>query len=302
VDSVTHALLVATLLTLVGGQEFIIFGIIGAVILDADILFTFVSRRRPGLYLFIHGGAAHSIAGSAMMAACAYLIFFLVSASAGAVFPSPLYYQFGIPALLCTIGGAWVHVALDFLATPGIPVFWPYSEKKYTAGIFAGPSFFMIVVSWTFLILVILGAVPLSFLWLYGALFIAFLIIRGSIRIIALIRLPAETFPTFNPLRWMVIRKEGGSWWTGFFTLTGNGTGEAKTYPACTGLTADEMKAIEFLPEVRRVRYHSYFTVAELNGETITIKDPLREDGTLRYPPYYSKVVVRKDGTIIESR
>ena len=300
-DSITHALLVATLLTLAGQQEFIIFGIIGAIILDADILFTIVSRKRPELYLYIHGGAAHSIVGSAIMAACAYVIFFVVSVSTGLMVPSPIYYQFGITAFLCTIGGAWLHVTLDYLATPGIPLFWPGSEKKYTAGIFAGPSFFMIIVSWTFLILLILGVVPLTLLWIYGALFIVFLIVRGGIRAIAYFRLPADTFPTFNALRWMVIRKENDSWWTSFFTITGKEAGMAKTYPAYDGVPAEDLKAIEAIPEVRRVRYHSYFTVAELNGDSIIIKDPLREDGTLRYPPYHSRVVVRKDGTVIES-
>lgn len=294
-------MLVATLLTLAGLQEFVIFGIIGAVILDADILFTFVSRRRPQLYMYIHGGAAHSIVGSAVLAACAYIIFLIVSVSAGLAFPSPDYYQFGVIAFLCTVCGAWVHVALDYLATPGIPLFWPVSEKKYTAGIFAGPSFFMIIVSWTFLILLIAKVLPISFLWVYGALFIVFLIVRGGIRAIAYIRLPADTYPTFNSLRWMVLRKEEGSWHAGFFTLTGKETGTAKTYPENNGVADEVLRAIESIPEVRRVRYHSYFTVAEQNGETITVRDPLREDRTLRYPPYYSKVVVRKDGTVIES-
>lgn len=147
----------------------------------------------------------------------------------------------------------------------------------------------------------ITGVVPLSLLWSYGALFIVFLVIRGSIRAIAFIRLPPDTYPTFNPLRWMVIRKEGGSWVAGFFSLTGTATGMTKTYQESDGVTADDLKAIESIPEVRRVRYHSYFTVAKLIGESITIMDPLREDGTLRYPPYYSKVVVRKDRSVVES-
>jgi inner membrane protein len=301
VDSITHALLVATLLAAAGAQEFIVFGILGAVILDADILFTLVSRNRPSLYMYIHGGAAHSIVGSTVMAVVAYSLFFIVWVSAGAAFWFPVVFQFGIAAVLCTVGGAWVHVALDYLATPGIPLFWPRSKRKYTAGIFAGPSFFMIVVSWTFLILMISGIIPVSFLWIYGALFLVFLCARSVIRMIAFVRLPRYTYPTFNPLRWMVIRKEGSSWSAGFFSLSGTAFGEAKTYPEYTGVTEDDMKEIEFIPEVRRVRYHSYFTVAERNGESITVMDPLRADGTIRYPPYYIKVTVGNNGSIIDS-
>jgi inner membrane protein len=300
VDSITHALLVATLLTAAGAQEFIFFGILGAVILDADILFTLVSRDRPSLYMFIHGGAAHSIVGSTIMAGGAYLIFSIAWVSAGAVFHFPVMFPFGVPAVLCTIVGAWVHLALDYLATPGIPIFWPRSERKYTAGIFAGPSFFMIIISWTFLVLLIARIMPISLLWTYGVLFFVFLCARSIIRIIAFIRLPASTYPTFNPLRWMVIGKGGNSWSAGFFSLAGRTVGEVKIYPEYTGVSERELKGIESIPEVRRVRYHSYFTVAERNGEAITIKDPLREDGTIRYPPYYAKVTIGKDGNIAD--
>ena len=277
-----------------------IFGILGAVVLDADILFTLVSRNRPSWYMYIHGGAAHSITGSAVMAACAYCIFFLVSLFSGTVLHYPLDVPFGLTAAACTIGGAWMHVILDYLATPGIPLFWPRSDKKYTAGIFAGPSFFMIAVSWTFLILLIPGIITLSFLWIYGALFLAFLFVRGTVRVIAFCRLPNDTFPTFNPLHWMVIRKEGMSWSAGLFSLTGRIIGGIKTYPEYTGVAAEDLEKLATLPEVRRVRYHSYFTIAERNGGTITIKDPLREDGTLRYPPYYMHVNVTTDGRIVK--
>ena len=283
-----------------GGQEFIIFGVIGAVILDADILFTLISRNRPSLYMYIHGGAAHSILGSAVMAICAYFIFYIFSVFSGGVLHYPVPFHFGLPAAACTVGGAWLHVVLDYLATPGIPLFWPRSDEKYTVGVFAGPSFFMIVVSWTFLILLVLGRVSLSFLWIYGTLFLAFLFLRGAIRVIAFSRLPGDSFPTFNPLRWMVLRKEGASWSAGFFSLTGGSVGGIKNYPESTGVTADDLKKIETIPEVRRVRYNSYFTVTERNGEIITVKDPLREDGTIRYPPYYKHVRVRIDGSVIQ--
>jgi len=299
VDSITHALLVAALLTAVGSQEFVLFGILGAVILDADILFTFISRNRPSLYLYIHGGAAHSILGSTIMAVCAYIVFFLLSIIVTGTMHYPAIFTFGILALVCTVCGAWSHIALDYLATPGIPLFWPLSEKKYTAGIFAGPSFFMIIVSWIFIVLLVAGIIPLTYLPVYGIIFLVFLCIRSMIRIIAFVRVSGDTYPTFNPLRWMVIRKEGGSWSTGLFSLNGGTVGEVKYYPENTGITTDELRKIETLPEVRRVRYHSYFTVAERNGDTVTIKDPSRENGTIRYPPYYKKVSIAADGRII---
>jgi inner membrane protein len=298
VDSITHALLVATLFMDIGIPEYIIFAILGAVILDADILFTLVSKNRPSLFMYIHGGAVHSIAGSAGLAAIAYGVFYLLVMSAGIIFGLPISFPFGAFALICTISGAWAHIALDILATPGVPLFWPGSYKKYTAGIFAGPSFVMTAISWTFLILLFLGIFPLSSLPGYGILFLAYLSASVIVRIIAAASVTGSSFPTFNPLRWMVISQAPGSWSVGFFSLPDRVIGEIKTYPEYTGVNADEVKKIEEIPEVQRVRYHSYFTVAERIGDTITIKDPLRDDGTLRYPPYYVKVMIGPDGKV----
>jgi inner membrane protein len=40
------------------------FAILGAVIMDADIFFSLISDSNPPLYLFTHGGIAHSLAGA----------------------------------------------------------------------------------------------------------------------------------------------------------------------------------------------------------------------------------------------
>jgi inner membrane protein len=44
---------------------------------------------------------------------------------------------YGFAAIL---GGALSHLAIDTLACPGIPLFAPFSDRKYTVGILPGPS------------------------------------------------------------------------------------------------------------------------------------------------------------------
>jgi len=292
-DSITHALLVAALLTATGENAFIIFGIVGAVILDTDILFSFLSRNNPSRYIWIHGGAAHSIPGACFMACIAYIALYFIVNVTSLLFSVSLPLSFGALALFCTILGALVHVSLDYLATPGIPLFWPLSERKYTAGIFAGPSIVMIVVSWTYLIWYIMGGLPLSSIGYYSLIFLAYLSFSILVRIIAAFRAGEKTWPTFNPFRWMVIIEDGTNYTVGFINIFRGHLSYIKNYQKYSGINPGELELYDTLPEVRRVRYHSYFTIAERKDTIITIKDPLREDGTIRYPPYYVKVEIR---------
>ena len=71
-DSLTHALVADILSYSLGFPQFIPFAVIGAVIIDTDVLFSRISDRHPSLYLFAHGGIAHSLAGAVVLSALAY--------------------------------------------------------------------------------------------------------------------------------------------------------------------------------------------------------------------------------------
>ena len=294
-DSITHALLIASLLTAIGAPALIPFGILGAVILDADLLFHLVSSKRPPLYMLIHGGASHSIAGAACMAAIAYgAMYFLVLAGELFLHFTPPF-TFTIFALTAVITGAMLHIALDFLASPGIPLFWPWKDTKYTLGVFAGPSAVMIFISWTFLILFIAGIVQVSGLIFYGALFLVYLAISLIFRIAAAMKIHGMVLPTMNQLRWLAIENAQNTWKLKFvFILTGSESG-SRSWPAISGVSDEDMDRISAMPVVRRVRYHSCFTIASrLENGDIVIQDPSRVEGIIRYPPYYTEVILRQ--------
>ena len=259
------------------------FGILGAVIPDLDILFYLVSSKRPHLYMFIHGGLAHSLSGAAAIAIIAYGILYVLIRTIEYFFHITLPVTFTLLALIAVIAGAMTHVALDFLASPGIPLFWPWKETRYTPGIFAGPSPIMIFISLGFIILYIAGLIPVSGLKIYGSLFLAYLAISVMIRIAATLKIKGKTHPTINPLKWRVIEKENNSWSLKFVDLlTGRDTGN-RTWPALQGVTEEDIARISDIPEVRRVRYHSAFTIAYRrdNGD-IVIGDPSRVEGIVQ--------------------
>lgn len=297
-DSITHALLVASLLTAIGAPELIPFGILGAVIPDADLIFHLVSSKRPPLYIFTHGGAAHSIAGAAGMAVIAYgTVYLLVLAGVSFFWDFTLPFTVTLAGITVVIAGALLHIVLDFLASPGIPLLWPWKETKYTCGVFAGPSAVMIAISLAFLILFIAGIIRIPGLIVYGVLFLVYLAISITIRIAAMKRMNGMTFPTINPLIWLAIEKYKDLWSLKLVNLmTGYESGN-RTWPALSGVTQEDIGLISDIPAVRRVRYHSCFTIASrMDNGDIVIHDPVREEGIVRYPPYYTSVTLKQKG------
>ncbi len=102
-DALSHALIVCILFSVTGLTPLLPFAILGAVIMDADIFFSLISDTNPSLYLFTHGGIAHSLAGAPVLSVLAYLAIVLI-ARAGII---PLnavagygVYVFGSPGLL----------------------------------------------------------------------------------------------------------------------------------------------------------------------------------------------------------
>jgi len=92
VDSLTHALTAAVFAYILGIPELLPFLVLGAVIIDADIFFSRVSDSNPRLYLFTHGGMAHSIGGAVGVAVLAWVGIALATL-AGAVTPAlPAHY------------------------------------------------------------------------------------------------------------------------------------------------------------------------------------------------------------------
>jgi inner membrane protein len=292
VDVFTHALTAALLAYVLNLPQVLPFVVLGAVIADTDILFGWISDSCPSLYLFIHGGFSHSIAGTVVLSAIAWAAatFVLVT---GIVHPGLL-----IPAAPLTfaavLAGALLHICLDTLAIPGLPLLAPFSDRKYTAGLLPGPSIFLMAVSLFFVIPAILGAVDLSVMILpYAGVFAAFLAMRLTTFCIARTALHGngQAIPTINPLRWKVIGETPEAWAVSDYRI-GKGMGEEEYFMKYRSTSAGETAPCLMLPEVRRLQFHSYLVIAEKVGDAIIFSDPLRESGRIFYPPHYTRVRV----------
>lgn len=292
-DSLTHALTAALIAYAFHLPQVLPFLVLGAVIIDADILFFRISERHPSLYLFTHGGCAHSITGAVVLSIIAWTAsaFILTAGLVHPILPEPA----GPVAFAGVLAGALLHISLDTLAVHGLPLLVPFSDRKYTAGLLPGPSILLMAVSLFFVIWVCLGEVDLPAMVLpYAAVIAAFLAARFTAFCIArtALRGKGRAIPTINPLRWLVIGEIPEVWTVGEYRIA-KGMGETEYLMKYRSTSAGETSSFLTLPEVRRLRFHSYIVTAERVGDEIVFSDPLRISGRIFYPPHYTRVRFR---------
>jgi len=295
VDALSHALIAAIILIALGQQGFIPVAVIGAVIPDADIFFSLVSDRSPRLYLFTHGGIAHSIAGAVALSVLSFVGIALIRAMG--FMPGWIFAGYGIFAFLILLSSALLHLLIDFLASPGIPLLAPFSDRKYTAGILPGPSLLVMVASIATLVLLAAGRVPvIATLSLYAGIVLVYLAIRACAFLYVRAKVPGWRVPTINPFRWLVITEDDAAFTVRYYTVFSGFSG-GDVIEKFRNTDAREVEPYLGLPEVRRLRFYSWIMAAEKDNATFVFSDPLRGKGYVWYPPRFQRVVISMKDT-----
>lgn len=288
-DSFTHAFAIAIPLLLAGNAILVPFAVIGAVIPDIDAIFFFVSDDEPSRYIFTHGGITHSIAGAALLSLAVFIALKLISGISrfGQFFPE------GVPLIAgaAILAGAMLHILLDYLAYPGIPLFWPFSTEKFTLGIFPGPSLPILIVSIALLSLILTGRAGNGHYQAYLIIFLAIILIYAGIAAYANTETEGEAIPTMNPAHWITIVETDNTYVVRSYDIM-HGSGRETLYHKYTNITPHELAGIAMLPEVRRLYYHSYIVTAERRGGSVLLRDPLREEKIFRYPLDHSSLEI----------
>ncbi len=284
VDSLTHALAIGAVFAVAGRPELIPFAALGAVAPDIDITFQRFSDRDPRLYIFTHGGITHSLAGAIFVSLFAVLVALPAATLLG--YSTPL--TLAIAAILI---GALSHVFLDFLAYPGIPLLYPATDKKYTLGIAAGPTPYLMIASIMFGAFILTGRASIQDPWIYCGFFALVIVISGALKLYVSVMTGGKAIPGFNPLRWLIIAESPGSYNVyGYHLLKGRLP--STDYAKLSDVTAEEVRKLEDIPAVRRMRYHSYIVTVARAGDGIELSDPVRQQGYLWYPPYFKSLFV----------
>jgi inner membrane protein len=291
VDVLTHGLTVSLILLGVNAGSLLFAGILGSIAPDLDFLLTFVSARNPRWYILTHGGVTHSLAGGILASLLAFGIALVIANQAPVLQGGGIV--LGAGALFALLGGTLLHLFLDYLAFPGIPLRYPASDRKYTLGIFPGPSLFLFGLTILVLVPFFLGLIGPAVFGLYAVIFLLFVLTCTGLKILVSSRVAGTAIPTRHPLRWLVLKDAGESYLLSRYYLL-RGFGEKRLFAKYDGVTRDEVSRYLNLPEVKRLYYHSYIVTVERDGDGLVFRDPLREERIIFYPPYYAKV--RVDG------
>ena len=280
-DAITHALVASSLFLAIGDPELVPFAVVGSVAIDVDILLMRFPERNPKYYVLTHGGFTHSICGSLLIGCIAFVTVVIVTLTG----PGAWLFEtgFGISGFLALLAGSLTHIFCDFLAYPGIPLLYPFTERKYTAGIFAGPSLFLLVVSWTYIGTLLLSLTNLIEYEVWVAIFLSYIGIKALLKLYVAWTTDGITIPTSNPFKWFVIWEENGSYAIQTRHLL-KGHIKTEIFPKFRNVEPGEIEQYQNLPEVKRHRYNSYITTVEKNGVAITFRDPFRSEGFARYP------------------
>jgi inner membrane protein len=290
VDALSHALIAAIILIALGQPGFIPFAVIGAVIPDADLFFPFISDRSPRLYLFTHGGIAHSISGAVALSVLA--IFGIALIRATGYIPDWIFAGYGIAAFLILLSAALLHLLIDFLACPGIPLLAPFSDRKYTSGILPGPSLLVMAASAGTLVLIAAGGVPIiTTLSLYAGIVLLYLAIRACAFLYVRAMVPGWKVPTINPFRWLVITEDDAAFTVRYYTIFYGFSG-GDVIEKFRNTDAREVEPYLDLDEVRRLAFYSWIMAAERDNATLVFSDPLRGKGYVWYPHRFRHVSI----------
>lgn len=285
-DSITHGLVAMLAFHATFPGLLVLFAVLGAVLPDSDVLLSLLSDRDPRLFVFTHGGFTHSIPGSAAIAFGVAAGFQAWQYLAG---QGHVGVTFLVLAWALAWAGALSHIALDALAFPGIPLLYPASTRKYSAGIFPGPSLVLFGTSLGFLLMHLAGYAGTGALYAYMAFVGVFVAAHAVLKAFVAARHPGLTIPTFNPMKWLVVREVEDSYEVCSAGLSRECTSIA-VFPRYDGVRPEYLDRHSNDPEMARVTYHSYITVAARRDGSIVVRDPLRDSGILRYPPYYRSV------------
>ncbi len=289
-DSLTHAIVAVVLFNAPFPGQAVLFAILGATLPDIDILLKRFSDRDPGLFVFSHGGFTHSIPGILAVSAGIVIGFLLWQNLVGRT--GDLSSLFLVFAFACA--GGITHVLLDVLAFPGIPLLYPFTSRKFTAGIFAGPSLVFLGVSLGLFLLFSFGYPVLPALPGVAVCGGVYILVHVLLKVFVGLKHKGITIPTYNPLKWLVIQGSSDSF-TVYRTGLMAGDGKMIVYPRYDGVNPEFIHRHMNDPELQRLAYYSYIMVAGSEGDVVVIRDPLREDGTLFYPPAFTRVCISKD-------
>lgn len=197
-----------------------------------------------------------------------------------------------IPAFAAVLAGAYLHLFLDYLAAPGLPLLYPLTERRFGLSLFPMPLYFLITV----LSLASLGSI---YVWgltprlteIYGVILTGIIVLSLGMKWFVYQKVRGKSYQNFHSFQWVVIQDEPASYSVVVYDIF-RGVIRELAFEKYRNITPSDAHRYDYLPEVKRQKYFSYINTVEKNGGEVTFRDPVREEGLISYPPWYPSVTI----------
>lgn len=270
-DFFFHALLPYLLGRFLGlKREYLAAFVLGGIAPDLDTLVVWINQIHPTSYLIVHRGFTHTLFFGFFLAA---ILLFLVSRNSIKVRSRGFItedIEFSLSALAYAYGGIISHLFLDFLTTGGVPLFYPLTATRYSAGIFSRIEIVIMIATLLVIAKLITGRQKIKIDKRMSAVFLIFLLVVSGIRIggkemaYGFYEDSPEIYPDLNLFQWIILKNdsENNSFRISYFNLLSgelprNFSYLRKNVPPDEDGFDEALEATEILPQVKLFRWRS---------------------------------------------
>lgn len=147
---------------------------------DIDTLWAWLSHSHEYAYPLLHRGFSHTFWGAPLLAALVWSVLSWPWLHQRWKRTQMIHWERGmVPAL---VTGAWTHLVLDGMTITGTPVFWPFTDARFTLDWFFFGVTYLMPVSLVALIKLLRGTASDRFVKISFGILVLLLSVAGGIR------------------------------------------------------------------------------------------------------------------------
>ncbi len=190
--------------------------VLGGIAPDIDVFIMWINFVYPTFFLVTHRGLTHSLFFGFFTG------LFVLYLASRTVIKNRLrrYFDFEAVitpgAVLFTYVGVMLHLALDYVTTRGVPLFFPFEVTRYSAEVFFYTDIYLTILSLIIIIALYKKVWQKNAITRFLILFLVVFALLGAIRMVektgagdSIQGSDINTYPTMNPFDWYVLADNG---------------------------------------------------------------------------------------------
>jgi len=190
--------------------------VLGGIAPDFDVFILWINYVYPNFFLTVHRGITHSLFFGFFTAV---IVMKLASRNIGLIrrFLKDAEVRFSCNTFAFMYLGVLIHLFLDYITTRGIPLFYPFDVKRWSAELFFYTDAYLIILSFASIVLLYKTAsTQEASARKIMVIFLAVFLVLGGMRFVEKSAAQAsytnaEVFPTMDMFRWYALSEDDNS-------------------------------------------------------------------------------------------